>query len=153
VEDQLHAWLMLEHECCPQNYLPKMSIPVEKRELGEGWVLSCNGEDGGGLTLTDVTIKRENLVCQIMGGDTLFFPMFAESEPESATRTMPKSEADPAAMDADSPVEEQGEESVLDHIKMLILNAQRHGCWTAGVGGVCQVSYVLATRVSRLTVR
>jgi hypothetical protein len=48
------------------NYLPRMSIPVEKRDLVEGWVLTCRGEDGGDLTLSDVTVKRENLVCQIM---------------------------------------------------------------------------------------
>jgi hypothetical protein len=45
-------------------YLPKMSIPVEKRDLGDGWVLTCRGEDGGDLTLTDLVVKRENLVCQ-----------------------------------------------------------------------------------------
>jgi hypothetical protein len=41
-----------------------MSIPVEKRDLADGWVLTCRGADGGDLTLTDLTIKRENLTCQ-----------------------------------------------------------------------------------------
>jgi hypothetical protein len=114
-----------------------MSIPVEKRELGDGWVLSCHGQDGGGLTLTDVTIKRENLVCQIMGGDTLFFPMFADGEPENAMRTAAPmtTESLPRAKVR----HEDEEESILDHIKVLILNAQRHGCWKVGVGGVSQV--------------
>jgi hypothetical protein len=43
-----------------------MSIPVEKRDLGDGWVLTCRGENGGDLTLSDVNIKRENLTCQGM---------------------------------------------------------------------------------------
>lgn len=47
-----------------QDYLPKMSIPVEKRDLADGWVLTCRGADGGDLTLTDLSIKRENLSCQ-----------------------------------------------------------------------------------------
>ena len=41
-----------------------MSIPVEKRDLTDGWVLTCRDADGGDLTLTDLTIKRENLICQ-----------------------------------------------------------------------------------------
>ena len=41
-----------------------MSIPIEKRDLGDGWVLTCRGEDGGDLRLSDVSIKRENLTCQ-----------------------------------------------------------------------------------------
>ena len=114
-----------------------MSIPVEKRELGDGWVLSCHGEDGGGLTLSDVTIKRENLVCQIMGGDTLFFPMFADGEPENAARGAAPTTAEPVPAATQRPDAE--EESILDHIKVLILNAQRHGCWKVGVGGVSQV--------------
>ena len=31
-----------------------MSIPVERRELADGWVLTCRGKDGGDLTLSDV---------------------------------------------------------------------------------------------------
>ena len=39
------------------DYLPKMSIPVEKRDLGEGWTLTCRGADGGDLSLTELIIK------------------------------------------------------------------------------------------------
>jgi hypothetical protein len=46
------------------DYLPKMSIPVEKRDLADGWVLTCRGADGGDLKLTDLIIRRENLTCQ-----------------------------------------------------------------------------------------
>jgi hypothetical protein len=114
-----------------------MSIPVEKRDLGDGWVLTCHGPDGGGLTLTNVTIKRENLVCQVMGGDTLFFPMFSNEDIESKS----SEPVVPAAVDQKSQSRE--EESILDHIKILLENAQRHGCWKAGLGGVGRVRHLL----------
>lgn len=131
------------------NYLPKMSIPVEKRDLGEGWMLTCQGEDGGDLTLSDVTIKRENLVCQVMGGDTLFFPMFGEEEMDYlafGSRSTSKN-ADASKTNEDirehqqhhQRVSPQEEESVLDHIRELIVNAQKFGCWVPGMGGVGQV--------------
>jgi hypothetical protein len=41
-----------------------MSIPVEKRDLGDGWTLTCRGADGGDLTLTDLKLRTENLYCQ-----------------------------------------------------------------------------------------
>ena len=46
------------------DYLPKMSIPVEKRELGDGWTLTCRSADGGDLSLTELNIKvyRSNIV-------------------------------------------------------------------------------------------
>jgi hypothetical protein len=105
-----------------------LSIPVEKRELGDGWVLTCRGEDGGDLTLSDVNIKRENLACQIMGEKTLFFPMFGDDENESISANTSSS----AVGDRDMYVEE----SVLDQVKELILQAQKYGCWTPGLGGV-----------------
>lgn len=112
-----------------------MSIPVERRDLGEGWVLTCRGEDGSDLTLSDVKIKRENLVCQILGGDTVFFPMFGEDE----SAILPS-----ASSDISPPTEKRShdfvEESILDHIRTLLLQAQSYGCWKAGIGGVGQVS-------------
>jgi hypothetical protein len=119
-----------------QNYLPKLSIPVERRDLGEGWVLTCHGKEGGDLTLTDVTIKRENLVCQILGGDTLFFPMFIEDDP-SSPRFHSYDETATSSTGFSSPNQE--EESILDHIRHLILNAQQSGCWKTGFGGISQV--------------
>jgi hypothetical protein len=109
-----------------------LSIPVEKRELGEGWVLSCHGEDGGDLTLSDVKIKRENLVCQIMGGDALFFPMFGDDDTDLVSA---------GSSAVNSPGHSSNgcnEESILDHIRDLLLQAQHHGCWKAGVGGIGQ---------------
>lgn len=128
-------------ELFEQNYLPKMSIPVERRDLGDGWVLTCHGEDGGGLTLSDVNIKRENLVCQVMGGDTLFFPMFATEEPDNVGRGIP-----PRNDETLPPTEMNEEESILDHIRVLIQNAKQHGCWEAGVGGVGQVRPIVVSK-------
>lgn len=51
-----------------QDYLPKLSIPVEKRDLGNGWTLTCRGADGGDLTLTDMTIKVRILHCFYTSG-------------------------------------------------------------------------------------
>ena len=117
------------------DYLPKMSIPVEKRDLGDGWVLTCRGEDGADLTLSDVNIKRENLTCQVMGGDTIFFPMLGseDAEAEEDTKSMTSSAAPPAPPARDHSVEES---SILDHIRDLLLQAQKYGCWESGVGGV-----------------
>src|SRR6056300_1910338 len=39
-----------------QEYLPKMSIPIERRELEGGWVLSCRGKQGGDLRLSDISM-------------------------------------------------------------------------------------------------
>ena len=115
------------------DWLPRISIPVEKRDLMEGWVLTCRGEDGGDLTLSDVSVKKENLVCQIMGGDALFFPMFGDDMEDDVV-------SDDGIVDnphrgVSSTVIE---ESVLDNIREMLLQAQRFGCWKAGVGGVGQ---------------
>ena len=118
-----------------------MSIPIEKRDLGDGWMLSCHGIDGGGLTMTDVTIRRENVVCQIMGGDTLFFPMFADNECVLADSISTTYSTPPVSLSASGTYTrvENEEESILNHIKVLILNAQKYGCWQAGFGGVGEV--------------
>jgi hypothetical protein len=118
-----------------------MSIPIDKRDLGDGWVLTCHGKDGGDLTLSDVNIKRENLVCQIMGGDSLFFPMFADDDADSVAGA--SSDAMPSSNDAPNG---HIEESILDNIRELLLNAQKHGCWKTGVGGVGKVSGKLLNR-------
>jgi hypothetical protein len=119
------------------DYLPKMSIPVEHRELGDGWVISCHSETGGDLTLSDVNIKRENLTCQVMGGETIFFPMFAgddslDSEPGEVEIVLLDELRQPL-----SPLHPR-ESSILDHIRELLINAQQNGCWEPGIGGVGQ---------------
>lgn len=117
-----------------------MSIPVEKRDLGgdmKGWALTCRGEDGGDLTLSDVSIRRENLICQILGGDSIFFPMFGDDDAETTASV------DGSVVGGTIPREAPSgctEESVLDDIREMLLQAQRHGCWQAGAGGVGQVS-------------
>jgi len=122
-----------------------MSIPVERRDLGDGWVLTCRGEDGSDLTLSDVKIKRENLICQILGGDTLFFPMFGSEAADPLTA---------ATVGVTSPTERPSsgveEESILDHIRVLLLQAQSYGCWQPGIGGVGQVRSYLILRLSCL---
>ena len=116
------------------DWLPRISIPVEKRDLMEGWVLTCRGEDGGDLTLSDVSVKKENLVCQIMGGDALFFPMFGDDVDDDEILSDEDMGDSPRNKVSSTVIEE----SVLDHIREMLLQAQRFGCWEAGVGGVGQ---------------
>lgn len=137
-----------------KNYLPKMSIPVEKRDLGDGWVLTCRGEDGGDLTLSDVNIKRENLVCQIMGGEVLYNEdnedVFSYgSSLMSAPATVAASHhhqqqsgvaSNPTANGDAAIPSVVVEESILDQVRELLLQAEQYGCWKTGIGGVVQVS-------------
>lgn len=68
-----------------------------------------------------------------MGGDTLFFPMLGTDDEES------KSEVSAPVPAAAAPVEIlKNESSVLDHIRVMLLNAQQYGCWQEGTGGVQQ---------------
>lgn len=100
-----------------------------------GWVLTCRGENGGDLTLSDINIRRENLICQIMGGDTIFFPTFGSG---NSNRTFAST-----SISAGGRVTRENvvEESILDEIREIILRAQREGCWKVGVGGIGQVRF------------
>ena len=118
------------------DYLPKMSIPVERRDLGDGWVLTCRGEDGGDLTLSDVRIKRENLICRVLGGESIFFPMFGDSSSDSNDNESSASEQ--IVRDIPLQVPSRTEYTILDQIRELLLNAEMHGCWQSGIGGVGQ---------------
>ena len=111
-----------------------MSIPVEKRDLGDGWVLTCHGEDGGDLTLSDVNIRRENLVCRVIGSELLYLPKAQEdtSDPGDAAKNLPTG---PVGL-SDDCVEEG---SILDDVREIILKAQSHGCWRVGAGGIEKV--------------
>jgi hypothetical protein len=44
-----------------------MSIPVEKRDLADGWTLTCRGAGGGDLTLTELIIKVRIIYRQLFG--------------------------------------------------------------------------------------
>ena len=114
-----------------------MSIPVERRELNDGWVLTCRGESGGDLTLSDVIIKRENLCCQVLGGETMFFPMFGKNHDD--TESLASGMSQSGANSVHDP--EIIESSILDHIRELLELAHREGYWEAGVGGVEKVSH------------
>lgn len=114
-----------------------MSIPVDRRELGDGWVLTCRGESGGDLTLSDVTIKRENLCCQVLGGETMFFPMLEHESNTSDNESLVSGISSSAIHDA-----KEGsvvETSILDHIRDVLEKAQQEGYWVEGVGGVEKV--------------
>eukprot|EP00546_Thalassionema_frauenfeldii_P003631 CAMPEP_0178935276 /NCGR_PEP_ID=MMETSP0786-20121207/24431_1 /TAXON_ID=186022 /ORGANISM="Thalassionema frauenfeldii, Strain CCMP 1798" /LENGTH=1600 /DNA_ID=CAMNT_0020613357 /DNA_START=111 /DNA_END=4914 /DNA_ORIENTATION=+ len=117
------------------NYLPKMAIPVDKRDLSEHWVLSCQSEKGGDLTLSDVEIKRENLVCQVMGGERLFFPMIANDGDFILDCDIEKTDPE-VCSSSDNHFLGAEECTILTEIRALLENAQLHGCWQQGIGGV-----------------
>jgi hypothetical protein len=99
-------------------------------------VLTCHGQDGGDLKLSDLVLKRENLVCQVMGGDALFLPIFGEDD---ADKSVAASAVSLASASDYSESTDRVEESILDHIREMILQAKRHGAWTVGIGGVGEV--------------
>lgn len=125
------------------DYLPKMSIPVEQRDLVDNWVITCRSEDGGDLTLSGVSLKRENLTCHVMGGESVFFQKLPGDEEETNCNEVEivlSDDLDTSFSYTPEPSEslEPIEISVLDQIRDLILSARRHGCWNSGVGGVGQ---------------
>lgn len=118
-----------------------MSIPVERRELNDGWVLTCRGESGGDLTLSDVIIKRENLCCQVLGGETMFFPMLGHNHADTESLASGMSQSGANSVMHDSEVIES---SILDHIREVLEHARSEGYWEDGAGGVEQVSRFIA---------
>ena len=77
------------------------------------------------------------MVLCVLGGDALSFPVFGEDEGDKSVEA---SAAGSAASYGDFPGgNDRVEESILDHIREMILQAKQHGSWTVGVGGVGQV--------------
>ena len=111
-----------------------MSIPIERRELQDGWVLTCLSKDGGDLRLSDLSVLRENLLLSVLGSDNVFHPLSGEDNYIGSPR---KKSSDSGSFDLTD--DEEEEESVLDEVRELILSAQTHGAWIAGVGGLKEV--------------
>jgi len=115
------------------DYLPKLSIPVDKRELPGGWLLTCRGKGGGDLTLSEVNLSRENMVCKLIGsGNLLALDKCAVSGSPRESSKNPLS-FDLIETDSKENVEVV---SVLDDIRALLLNAENHGYWGVDVGDV-----------------
>lgn len=106
-----------------------MSIPIERRDINDGWVITCRGKNGGDLTLSEVKIESKNLTCQVLGSANVF------SSKECSSPPIPD---DIPSIESKNSFEsmESIEVSILDHVKELLLNAQRYGSWKAGRGGV-----------------
>ncbi|KAL3796710.1 hypothetical protein HJC23_010010 [Cyclotella cryptica] len=113
------------------DYLPRMSIPIEKRDLQDGWVLTCRGSDGGDLRLSDINVKRENLLCQVLGSENVFRPLGKDDYIGSPKNMFPHPSFE---SDADDAHEKDG--CVLEEVREMILSAQNHGCWNPGLGGL-----------------
>ena len=108
-------------------YLPRMSIPIERRDLGEGWVITCRGRNGEDLKLSNVSFQKENLICKVLGSEIVLTP---SDDGQNQDRSLEN--ANSFSADDSGSVEV----SILDHIYVLITNAQSYGCWNTGVGGV-----------------
>lgn len=83
-------------------------------------------------------LSQAHITCSrfvVMGGDTIFFPMLgAEDDGEVDCKS-----AVSMASSVSIPIERVNvETSILDHIRELLEQAQRYGCWQDGVGGVGQ---------------
>jgi len=121
------------------DYLPRMAIPIDKRPLQDGWVLTCRSKDGGDLRLSDVSVLRENLLLHVLGGDNVFQPLSGLSGKADYIGS-PRSDNASISLCSD-PSNDEEEESVLDEVRELILSAQSYGAWVAGVGGLKKARY------------
>lgn len=103
-----------------------MSIPIERRDIAEGWVITCRGRNGKDLSLSHVNIDKDHLLCKVFGGENVLLPVLDEQKVESSQSlsSLVKNESN-LSSDADGNIEV----SILDHIGELIRNAQSHGCW------------------------
>ena len=136
------------------DYLPKMSIPIEKREIGEGWAVTMKMKNGEDLRLSDVQVEQENLTCEVLGGDNILSPVFELKKHKTTTMGPTDSSGSDHCLDEDENDESDEEEciSVLTDIADLIRNAQLHGCWEAGLGGVTDRSYCIDPALKGLPV-
>ena len=110
-----------------------MSIPVDRRELGEGWVLTCRDKNGGDLRLSDVSIEKEDMICSVIGSANVFSPKDILSDGLLSIKNSIGHSFSSGTFDFD---DTDVEESVLNEIADLIRNAQYYGSWQPGIGGV-----------------
>ena len=110
-----------------------MHIPVEKRDIGDGWLLTCRGKNGQEpLQLSSVQLKRDNLVCKVLGSGNLLGPLGVTPNQTSVTNKKRASK--------ENERENFTHNSILNNICDLLLNASKHNCWVEGYGGVGVVS-------------
>jgi hypothetical protein len=113
-----------------------MSVPIERRELQDGWVLTCRSKDGGDLRLSDLSVLREDLFLSILGNDNVFHPLNSKKKGDNYIGSPRKKTPPNSSYDL---TDDEEEETILDEVKELILSAQTHGAWIAGVGGLKEV--------------
>lgn len=125
-----------------------MSIPIERREIGEDWVVTCRGRNGKDLTLSSVNIDKENLLCKVFGGENVLTPVFEEIKIENKPSMSSLVHESKLSSDENGNVEV----SILDHVAELIRNAQNHGCWNVETTGktVSTSPYVMGSSLEGL---
>jgi hypothetical protein len=124
-----------------------MSIPIEKREIGEDWVVTCRGRNGKDLTLSSVNINKENLLCKVFGGENVLTPVFEDIKIENKPSMSSLVHESKLSSDENGNVEV----SILDHVAELIRNAQNHGCWNVETTGkISRSPYVMGSSLEGL---
>ena len=100
-----------------------MSIPVERREINESWVITCRGRNGKDLTLSNIGLEQDNIFCKVFGSQNVFGLDDIDLQKRQSMDSVMKG----STFNSD----EVGniEISILDHVAELIRNAQRHDCW------------------------
>lgn len=100
-----------------------MSIPVERREINESWVITCRGRNGKDLTLSNIGLEQDNIFCKVFGSQNVFGLDDIDMQKRQSIDSVMKE----STFNSD----EGGniEISILDHVAELIRNAQRHDCW------------------------
>jgi hypothetical protein len=86
------------------------------------------------------------MLLSVFGSDNVFHPL---SEEPCKYAGSPRNNAIPISVSSDLTDDAEGEESVLDEVRELILSAKLHGAWTAGVGGLKMVRLV-SVKLSRI---
>jgi hypothetical protein len=71
----------------------------------------------------------------VLGGESIFFPMFGDIEEQHSAIDLG---SEPFSPNTPRQQLSGAETSILDHVRELLLSAQFHGCWQSGIGGVGQ---------------
>jgi len=85
------------------------------------------------LKLSNLIIQKEHVICRVLGSLNVILPISLEEKAEREANLVQSLSKDWEESDSSGNIEV----SILNHIGELIRNAQSHGYYNVGVGGVC----------------
>ena len=103
-----------------------MSIPIERRELEGGWVLTCRGKQGGDLRLSDISMDRENLLCYVLGSDENVLQPLANTLPRAAPVSLSTSFETDTDVSVDDSILEEVRELQKEGVKIALSGDGRY---------------------------